>query len=215
MRGERGTVGNISYGSDRSNRPRWMNKQSSTSGWKFATPWRAWAGGSPPATTLSLLHWVIPGALACVHRPLRYHPHYAGSRVRLPTETLPLIEEWAARLRTAGVKSILSLMHEGDLACYSGLDLGAADLLAYLLNQGFAIAHHPYEDPAHKRSSEAERLATLLRIRPLALASYDALPKPVVIQCSAGQDRSAPVAAFIFVQRASRCPAGSSSDTAG
>jgi hypothetical protein len=148
-----------------------------------------------------LLYWVIDGALACAHRPLRYHPRYAGSRVRLPAEALALVDEWAVRLGAAGIRSILSLMHDGDLACYGGLDLQADDLIGYFSSQGFAVAHHPYEDPAHKRSTPAERRATLLKIRPQALASFDELPKPVLIQCSAGQDRSAPVAAFIAVLR--------------
>jgi hypothetical protein len=149
-----------------------------------------------------LLYWVIPGALACAHRPLRYHPRYAGSRVRLPAETAGLIQEWVGRIMAQSIRSILSLMHGGDLACYAGLPLGADNLIEYFRVQGFAVAHHPYEDPAHKHSSVGERRATLLRIRPDALASYDALPKPVLIQCSAGQDRAAPVAAFIYVLRA-------------
>jgi len=148
-----------------------------------------------------LVYWVIDGTLACAHRPLRYHPRYAGSRVRLPAEALASLNEWAARIRAAGIRSILSLMHDGDLACYRGLDLQADDLIGYFRTQGFALAHHPYEDPAHKRSTPAERWATLLKIRPQALASFDELTKPVLIQCSAGQDRSAPVAAFIAVLR--------------
>lgn len=148
-----------------------------------------------------LLHWVIPGALVCAHRPLRYHPCYAGSRVRLPTETTGLVREWVTRVRAEGIKSIISLVHDGDLGCYAGLDLGAPDLIEYFRAEGFSVAHHPYEDPAHKRSSPADLQATLLRIRPQALESYDSLPKPVLVQCSAGQDRSAPVAAFICVLR--------------
>jgi hypothetical protein len=151
---------------------------------------------------LDLVHWVIPDALGCAHRPLRYHPRYAGSRVRLPADTIVLIGEWTERVRAGGIKSILSLMHDGDLDCYAGLDLGAANLIEHFRMQGFTVAHHPYEDPAHKGSSAEERRATLLRIRPIALASYDSLPKPVLIQCSAGQDRSAPVAAFIHALRA-------------
>ena len=46
-----------------------------------------------------LLYWVIDGALACAHRPLRYHSRYAGSRVRLPAEALALVDEWAVRKR--------------------------------------------------------------------------------------------------------------------
>ena len=47
----------------------------------------------------------------------------------------------------------------------------------------------------------SEKRKTLLIIRQEALASYDILPKPVVVQCSAGIDRASPVAAFIWVKR--------------
>lgn len=94
-----------------------------------------------------LLHWVIRGELACAHRPLRYHPRYAGSRVRLPAEVLGAVEDWVERIRAEGISSILSLMHEGDLGCYRALDLGVPDLIEYFRAKGFRVAHHPYEDP--------------------------------------------------------------------
>jgi len=148
-----------------------------------------------------LLHWIIPGALACAHRPLRYHPQYGASRTPLPQSATPLVEEWAELIKVEGIKSIISLWHEGDAACYRSLPLGNGDLLAYLAAQGFKIARHPYEDPAHKQTPPAIARKTLERIRREALISYDELPKPVLIQCSAGEDRSAPVAAYIHAQR--------------
>jgi len=104
-----------------------------------------------------LLHWIITGALACAHRPLRYHSCYDGSRVRLPTETAGLAPEWVTKVRAEGIESILSLMHDGDLGCYAGLDLGAPDLIEYFRTEGFSVAHHPYEDPAI--SSRARRIS--------------------------------------------------------
>jgi len=151
-----------------------------------------------------LLHWVMPGALAVAHRPLRYHPLHGGSRARLSPEVAPAVEEWADLLQVEGIRSILSLMHDGDTDCYRSLALGDGDLMAYLEGRGFVVARHPYEDPAHKHTPAPEARRLLLRIREDALASFDELPKPVVILCSAGQDPSAPVAAFIATQR----PAG-------
>jgi hypothetical protein len=148
-----------------------------------------------------LLCWVIPNALACAHRPLGYHPQYGVSRTPLPQSATPLVEAWVELIKVEGIKSILSLWHEGDAACYRSLPLGDGDLLAYLAAQGFVIAHHPYEDPAHKHTPPGEARKTLERIRAEALHSYDQLPKPVLIQCSAGEDRSAPVAAYIFAKR--------------
>ena len=92
-------------------------------------------------------------------------------------------------------------MHHGDTACYRSLSLGDGDLLAYLESQGFVVARHPYEDPAHKHTPAPQAKRLLHHIRKDVLRSFDLLPKPVVITCSAGQDRSAPVAAFIATQR--------------
>jgi hypothetical protein len=39
--------------------------------------------------------------------------------------------------------------------------------------------------------------ANLEEVRKEALAAYDRRPKPVLRQCSAGIDRSAPVAAYV------------------
>jgi hypothetical protein len=153
-----------------------------------------------------LLHWIIPGGLACAHRPLRCHPRYGGSRALLPRETTCLIEEWVEFIKVEGIKSIISLWHDGDSACYRSLPLGDGDLLNYLSAQGLQIARHPYEDPRHKRSPKDEARETLKRIRSGALKSYDQLPQPVLIQCSAGEDRSAPVAAYIYANRGANSP---------
>jgi hypothetical protein len=148
-----------------------------------------------------LVYWIMPGRLACAHRPLRYHPIHGGSRRRLPSDAARLIEEWVELLQVEGIRSILSLMHDRDTDCYRSLSLGAGDLFAYLESHGFIIARHPYEDPAHKRTTEAQARRLLTQIRSEALRSFDQLPKPVLISCSAGQDRSAPVAAYIYAHR--------------
>ena len=68
--------------------------------------------------------------------------------------------------------------------------------------KGSSSPHHPYEDPAHLNTSPAIASKNLERIREEALHSYDRLPRPGLIQCSAGEDRSAPVAAYIHAKRA-------------
>ncbi len=153
------------------------------------------------------LHWVMPGLLAVAHRPLRYHPVYGGSRARLSPEIAPLVAEWVALLKVEGIRSILSLMHDGDTDCYRSLPLGDGDLLAYLEEQGLVVARHPYEDPAHKHTPPAQAKTLLHRIREEALTSFDVLAKPVLISCSAGQDRSSPVAAYIYAMRMPNTPA--------
>jgi hypothetical protein len=170
----------------------------------MATLGRALASGNDH----ELLHWIVPNELACAHRPLRYHPQHGGSRAPLLPEATSLIEEWVELIKVEGIKSIISLWHEGDTACYRSLPLGNGDLLSYFSDQGFVIARHPYEDPAHKRTPKAQARETLERIREEALTSYDLLPKPVLIQCSAGEDRSAPIAAYIYAKRAADSPNG-------
>ncbi|MCU1335921.1 MAG: hypothetical protein JWO19_1502 [Bryobacterales bacterium] len=151
-----------------------------------------------------LLHWIIPDQLACAHRPLRYHPRHGGSRMPLAPDATPLIEDWVELIKVEGIKSILSLMHDGDLNCYRSLPLGNGDLLAYFEAQDIIVAREEYEDPAHKKTPAPQARKALERIREAALKKYDTLPKPVLIQCSAGEDRSAPVAAYIYAHRAPR-----------
>lgn len=53
-----------------------------------------------------LVIWVIPGALACAHRPLRHHRLYGGSGRNIAAEAAPLVVAWAKRVRELGIKSI-------------------------------------------------------------------------------------------------------------
>jgi hypothetical protein len=149
-----------------------------------------------------LLAWVIPGALACAHRPLRYHPRYGGSGLPIPGEAKPLILDWVEQIRMEGIASIISLMHDRDLRCYQQIELGGMNLSAFLEHEGFNLCPLPWEDPAHSRTNPAAKRAKLEQIREHALEAYDRLPKPVLLQCSAGIDRSAPVAAYIWKNRA-------------
>lgn len=148
-----------------------------------------------------LLAWVIPAALACAHRPLRHHPRYGGSGLPIPAEAQPLILDWVEQIRMEGIASIISLMHDRDLRCYRHINLGGLNLPAFLERAGFTVRSLPWEDPAHSRTDPAMKQAKLEQIREDALQAYDRLPKPVLLQCSAGIDRSAPVAAYIWKRR--------------
>jgi hypothetical protein len=148
-----------------------------------------------------LLHWVIAGQLSCAHRPLRHHPLYGGSGHNLTSSATDLVRIWVEQVTLEGIKSVISLMHDRDLACYSSLNLGTSNLLEYYESVGLEVAHIPWEDPHHKKSAPEEKRKTLLKIREEALLAYDRLPKPVLLQCSAGIDRSSPVAAFIWSRR--------------
>ena len=154
-----------------------------------------------------LLHWVIADQLACAHWPLRHHPLYGGSGSNLTSSATYLVRIWVEQVTLEGVKSVISLMHDRDLACYTSLNLGTSSLLEYYENVGLQVAHVPWEDPHHKKSAPEVKKKTLLRVRKEALLAYDRLPKPVLLQCSAGIDRSSPVAAFIWSRRRPKKPA--------
>jgi len=56
---------------------------------------------------------------------------------------------------------------------------------------GLLLRHYPLTDYQKPSLDDMERI----------LKEYDELPKPVLIHCSAGIDRTAPVAAFIAYRR--------------
>jgi len=149
-----------------------------------------------------LFIWVIDGQLACAHRPLRHHPEFGGSGQDLPTTATKAVLLWAERICDTGIRSIISLMHPKELRHYDALDLGAPDLIEFYRKQGFQVWHIPWDDPAHRPLSErASFQDELAHVRVEALEAFDDLPKPVLLHCSAGIDRSAPVAAYILHER--------------
>lgn len=154
-----------------------------------------------------LLVWVISGAVACAHRPLRYHPEFGGSGRELPPEAASEVLSWVDRIVNGGIRSIICLMHPNEIRHYALLNLGAADILAFYRRRGLLVCHLPWDDPAHRSpGSRASFQDEVLRVRGEALACFDRLPKPILIHCSAGQDRSAPVAAYIYEMRRTALP---------
>jgi hypothetical protein len=149
----------------------------------------------------TLVVWVIAGQLACAHRPLRYHPRYGGSGRNLAADASPLVFEWADRIRAVGIRSILCLMHDKELGYYACLDLAASDLMAFYREAGFGVCRVPWEDPAHSKTDVAAIRRKLVQVRVQAFEAFDQLAKPVLLHCSAGEDRSSPVAAYIHYRR--------------
>jgi hypothetical protein len=88
-------------------------------------------------------------------------------------------------------------MSEEELTYYSRLELEADDLVLFYRKQGFQVEWLPWKDPAHVRTNREALLERERAVSEKALESFGVLQKPVLLHCSAGVDRSAPVAAHI------------------
>lgn len=132
--------------------------------------------------------WVIPRELVCALRPLGCHPDF-GEHCRLPLRAKPMVIRWVDRVQSElGVRSIICLLQERDLDYYYvGAGLHQGGLLGFYASRGLTVSHQPMKD---YKPPEQRRLD-------LVLEAFEALPKPVLLHCSAGVDRIAPAAAFI------------------
>ena len=119
-----------------------------------------------------MIRFEIPGQLARTSRP-GYEPGGARPVVKADVDT------WIADAKARGIASIICLLAEEHLALYA--DLGA-DLPSYYRRCGFAVAHVPAID---------HRMPPLDAAALMQIAdAYAKLPKPVLVHCSAGVDRT-------------------------
>ncbi len=123
------------------------------------------------------LQWVLPGILARSCRPC-----YNDDRT-----TTALIEKWLDKAAGMKIKSILCLLSQEQLAeFYGALRIELLDLYR---QQGFAVGHVPvpdYQEPPLSKSDFEMIQKVLIK-----------LPKPWLIHCSAGIDRTGAAVAFI------------------
>ena len=87
---------------------------------------------------------------------------------------LDIVLEWVDTARTMGIKSIICLLSHRQLNFYQN------DLLKEY--NEFTVKHIPVKDYKNPALNEDE-------IRQI-IEAYDLLPKPVLIHCSAGRDRT-------------------------
>jgi protein-tyrosine phosphatase len=99
------------------------------------------------------------------------------------------VQRWIDQARAAGIASIICLLSDEHLCLYHD-----GPLLDLYQKAGFRICHIPTIDHRMPPLSQSQ----LDRI----LAAYRALPKPVLIHCSAGLGRTGVAVEFIREQEA-------------
>ena len=130
-----------------------------------------------------MVSWIIEGELAVSARP-GYAP---GEERAVPPAA---VEAWIARAREAGVRSVICLLGDDQLPLYAGaLPEG---LLARYRAAGFAVSHLGVRDGLTEPFTAAQLDE--------AWAAFRRLPKPVLVHCSAGHDRTGRVVRHILAR---------------
>ena len=118
------------------------------------------------------MEWVIDGKLARSSRP-----GYGGEHGSPVTRTV--VDSWIEEAKEFGIQSIICLLHDEHLRLYQEIPDG---LIAYYQQKGFTVSHIPvvdYQNPP-LTPEDLERVED----------AYQSLPKPVLVHCSAGIDRT-------------------------
>jgi hypothetical protein len=143
------------------------------------------------------LVWAVPGRVAMVHRPLRFHPEWGGRGQAVAPDARPALDAWIAALAGSEIRSLVVLTSDRELRHYDGVASDAGGLVELYRAAGFEVFHHPWADPA---AGHAERDAfdqAVDSVRAAVLVDLRGMPLPVAVSCSSTIDRSPPIAACL------------------
>jgi protein tyrosine phosphatase (PTP) superfamily phosphohydrolase (DUF442 family) len=119
-----------------------------------------------------MMRWAAPKLLARSARPgYAYQQSFPVTRRQ--------VDEWLGEVRKQGVQGIICLLSDEELDWYASLPGG---LLEYYRANGLQTAHIPVPDRESPPMNEQQLEAVW--------KAYQSVPKPVLIHCSAGIDRT-------------------------